>query len=60
FTRPVPECHNVPGAAAPPTDPIRIQPRPDLGLYPTPVNSAQLRQPPPSYPPPRRHPVVGI
>ncbi|KAG5726352.1 hypothetical protein E4T56_gene18915 [Termitomyces sp. T112] len=56
FTRPVLEYHNVPRAAAPPTDPIRIPPRPDLGLYPTPVDSTQLRRPPPPYPPPSEVP----
>ncbi|KAG5734827.1 hypothetical protein E4T56_gene629 [Termitomyces sp. T112] len=56
FTQPVPECHDVPGVAAPPTDPIRIPPWPDLGLYPTPVDSTQLRQPPPSSPPPSEAP----
>ncbi|KAG5333528.1 hypothetical protein C0989_005514 [Termitomyces sp. Mn162] len=55
FTRPVAEYHDIPGAAAPPTDPIRILPQPNLGLYPTPVNSAQLRRPPPPYPPPSGH-----
>ncbi|KAG5729755.1 hypothetical protein E4T56_gene950, partial [Termitomyces sp. T112] len=49
----VPRC---PGAAAPPTDPIRIPPRPELGLYPTPIDSAQPRRPPPSHPPPSEAP----
>ncbi|KAG5718802.1 hypothetical protein E4T56_gene2694 [Termitomyces sp. T112] len=36
----------------PPTDPIRIPLQPTLGSYLTPINSAQLRQLPPPYPPP--------
>ncbi|KAG5732325.1 hypothetical protein E4T56_gene11392, partial [Termitomyces sp. T112] len=44
----------------PPTDPIRIPPQPALGLYPTPVDSAQLRRLPLPYPPPSGVPSIPL
>ncbi|KAG5735088.1 hypothetical protein E4T56_gene20478 [Termitomyces sp. T112] len=45
---------------APPTDPIRIPPRPALGLYPTPIDSTQLHQLPLPYPPPSGVPSTPV